>query len=522
MGEWHFIPWNMQYLGGGILALAITILVFRKNTQALSYRSFLAFGVFVIIWMFSVFIGRSAPSLSFSIGMYRIIFFTFLLAPPLLLLTILSIGSERRIYYLTLIPMLTLSLYSSISAQFDVSWTNFGWAYSIKQEFIPISMLAVMGYYASIIITLVVFILKQRLSYLRKKYTLILFGFLLYSTVLTITNIKIWSTPNTAPVGGFMVTIEFLFIAYAVSLRPSRIEFIANKSLDSLSDAWLRFLQKIRDVLPGSELGGDADSYQNYIRSIGIIDIMDYKNGHEVLDTARLSLVEMNEAMDKTTNLMKQQSRALQAVTAYTDVFIELYRILRKDSTGLADSWLNTMLRDHGGFLDKQGILVAMPQGVRLPPIFKELQRGKVYLFKEEKPAQAYERLKEALEYGFVGLCFTKLEPEKVRARYEVEKASLVWLTFQQTNKEEELSPKDLEGMSHIISTRIDSPTRVVVLLDCLDQIIFANSFAKVRVLLMAINKLCVENAATILISIDDNMFSNEQMDNIEELLQVK
>ncbi len=522
MGEWHFIPWNIQYLGGGILALIITALVFRRNTQALSYRSFLAFGVLVIVWMFSVFIGRSAPSLSFSLEMHRIIFFTFLLAPALLLLTILSIGSERKIYYLTVIPMLILATYSLISAPFDVSWSNFGWAYSLKQELLPISTLFVPGYYAAIIITLVVLILKRRLSYLRKKYSLILFGFLLYSIVLTITNIKMWSNPNIAPVGGFMVAIEFIFIAYAVSLKPSRIEFTVNKSLDSLGNAWLRFLQKLRDAFPGSELGGDADLYQNYLQSMGIGNIMQYKNGREVLDTAQLSLVKMNEAMDKTTNLMKKQSQALQAMTAYTDVFIELYRILRKDSTYLADNWLNTMLRDHGGFLDKQGILVAMPPRVQLPPIFKELQPGKVYLFKEENPAQAYEKLKEALEYGFVGLCFTKLEPKKLRARYKVEKASLVWLTFQQTNKEEKLSPKDLEGMSHIISTRTDDPTRVLVLIDCLDQIIFANPFEKVRGLLRAINKLCVENAATILISIDTNMFSNEQMDNIEKLLQVK
>ena len=91
-------------------------------------------------------------------------------------------------------------------------------------------------------------------------------------------------------------------------------------------------------------------------------------------------------------------------------------------------------------------------------------------------------------------------------------------LTFQQTEMEEIVSPKDLEILSHIISTRIVNSSRVVVLLDCLDQIIFANSFEKARGLLGEMKKLGEENAATLLLSIDANMFKKEQIDAIEEL----
>ncbi len=516
IGEWYFIPWNIQYLGGGVLALVITFLVFRKNPRAPSYRLFLAFGVSLIVWMLSVFISRSAPSLGIATAAYRIVGFSFLLAPALLLMTILYIASKRKLYYLILVPMLPLSLYTLIAAPFDVSWTNFGWAYSLKQEFIPISMLPLIGYYAAIIVTLVVFSLKQHLSYLRKKYTIILSGFLLYVIVLTTTNVVMWSNPNIAPVGGFMVTIEFLFIAYAVSLRPARIEFTPGKSIDNLGEAWLRFLQKLRDVLPGKELGEDAISYQNYIHSMGIDDVIHFENGRHIFDTARLASLDVNEAMLRTTSFMKKQDRASEVSKEYRDLFTNLYGIMRKDSTEFANDWLNMMLHNHGGFLDKQGVLVAMPRGTKLPPIFKELQSGKVYLFQEEKPAESYQKMKEALEYGFIGLCFTKLEPKKIRATYGVEKASIVWLTFQQIETEDIVNPKDPRRLIDMISTRTINPSRVVVLLDCLDQIIFTNSFDKVRGMLREMKKLCEGNVATFLLSIDGNMFDNEQMAAIE------
>lgn len=521
MGEWHFIPWTIQYLVGGLVALLITTFVFRRDPKALSYKCFFAFGVCLAVWMLSVLISRNAPSLSSSVAFYRIVNFSFLLTQPLLLVTILNIGHRRRIYYLTLIPILPLSLYFLIAAPFDVTWTNFGWAYSIRHQDVVMSLPFMIGYPATIGIILTVLILKSRLSYLRRKYIFILSGFLLYFIPLTVTNMLMWKDPASPSFGGILLTIEFIFIAYAMFLRVSRIEFTTSESLDSLAETWIRFLQRLRDVLPGGELGEDAKKFDDVVQSLGFSDIVNNKSNRQTFDAGQLVLLDMNETMDKVTTFVKKQERALQAPISieYTDVFTELYKMMRKDSTEFASNWFKTMLRKHGGFLDKQGILSTIPQGTKLPSIFKELQPGKVYLFKEEKPVQAYKRLKEALEYGFIGLCFTKLEPQKVRATYGVAKASLAWLTFQETEMEEVVSPNDLRRLSHIISIRIVDSSRVVFVLDCLDQIIFANSFEEARSLLKELQKLCEENAANLLLSINAEMFKKEQMDAIEEVL---
>ena len=517
MGEWHFILWNLQYLIGGLLALVITIFIYSRNPKASSYKCFLAFGVCLVVWMLSVFISRNAPSIIYSAVSYRIVNFSFPLTQPLLLLTILNIGSRRRIIYLILIPILPISLYSLIAAPFDVIWTNFGWANMLLPWFIPIGLSPVIVYAAAIVIVLAFWIRKQKLIYLRRKYSIFLSGFLLYFIPLTVTNMLMWNNLNIPPFGGILLTIEFLFIAYAVSLRSSKIEFTTSEPIGSLAETWLRFLQRLRDTLPGGELGEDAQQFDDVIQSLGLSDIVHIENSHQTLDVVQLSRLDMNETIDRVTSLMKKQERTLQASAEYSEVFTELYRIIKRDSTEFASDWLNTMLRKHGGFLDKQGILNALPPGIRLPSIFKELQSGKVYLFKEEKPTQAYEKLREALGYGFVGLCFTKLEPQKVRAMYRVEKASFVWLTFQETGMEEVVSLQNLERLSYIISTKIVDSSRVVFLLDCFDQITFANSFEKARGLLKEMKKLCEENAANLLLSMNAEMFKKEQMDAIEE-----
>ena len=63
---------------------------------------------------------------------------------------------------------------------------------------------------------------------------------------------------------------------------------------------------------------------------------------------------------------------------------------------------------------------------------------------------------------------------------------------------------KDLVKLSSVILTEITkNSSKAVVLLDCLDQIIFANSFKRAKDWLNEMKGLCQENDATLLLSID-------------------
>ena len=208
------------------------------------------------------------------------------------------------------------------------------------------------------------------------------------------------------------------------------------------------------------------------------------------------------------------------------------------------------MLQRHGGFLVKHGILADIPEDVKIPAIFKELYPGKSYLFSEEAPNGAYSKLKKALDSNFDGLSITKFHPQKVRERYNIEKASIFWLTFNELKTpglnndlgrvakrsvayqyqyrnqrrhietENKIDPKNLNRFSKAISDFVKSPSRSVVLLDCFKEIVLVNGFEYAMNFLREIKEICKECNANLLISINPKVFEEKQIPTIEKELE--
>ncbi len=515
----NFFPWNLQYLGGGLVSLVTTFVVFRREPKTVSYRCFLMYGVSLVVWMFAAFLARDAPSLDSSTAFYRVVNLFFMVVQPLLLLTIVQIGTGRNIHYLLLVPAAAVGMYVFVAAPFDITLTQFGWAYSFKSRVAALITATVTVYAGAIVVTLLVLALKTKLLYLRRKYGLMLIGFFLYFIPLMVTNLTMWRDPNVRPIGGFLLIIEFLFMAYAFYLKAGKIEFAGGQASDSFNDSFFKFVQRLREVVPGTELGGDAAYFKGILNTTGLNKAILDNSSRQIFDLNLSSHLDMREVMNDITAFMRKELWALQASKEYAELFVEFYRKMRQDSPTLADAWLGETLKVHGGFLDKQGVLTSLSFEARLPPIFKELPRGKVSLLWQEDPVQAYSRMNQALGYGFEGICITKQEPRKVRATYGVERASVFWMTFQETPTEEMVSPNDFEQLSNIISLGVANSSRTVILFDCFDQIVQANPLERVRGMLEGLKKSCQENAASFLISINPDILNKNQIEAIEEEL---
>jgi len=220
---WYFSAWNLQYLLGGIISILITYLVFKKNPKSLAYKSFLAYGIFTCIWMFSVYLGRNAPSEAISREIYRIIIIFFNLTQPLLLLTLANIFSSKMKYLLALIPAIIFGLFTSWMGLYDVFWTEYGWAYSLQPIATNIGYPIVFGYFLAIIGVGYYLIKKAPHQFLKLKYKIILFGSIIYFIPLATFNMLMWKTPSVPQFGGILLTIEFLIISYAMILPKEKI-----------------------------------------------------------------------------------------------------------------------------------------------------------------------------------------------------------------------------------------------------------------------------------------------------------
>ena len=145
------------------------------------------------------------------------------------------------------------------------------------------------------------------------------------------------------------------------------------------------------------------------------------------------------------------------------------------------------------------------------------LESGMGYFVNEERPDIGYKVFLDRITHGDFGLCISKLAPDKIRTRYNLVKTPILWLTF--NNVEKSISPKNVDGLTSVISDFVRRTQKSLVFLDCFDQIKFAIGFDKALSALRDFMRLCVENNSTILMSIPPNMFEVEQLAAITDEL---
>ena len=106
------------------------------------------------------------------------------------------------------------------------------------------------------------------------------------------------------------------------------------------------------------------------------------------------------------------------------------------------------------------------------------------------------------------------LSPENVRDRYKITRTPVIWLSF--NNVPNVISPKDMDGLSSIVSEFVRKTERSLLFLDCFDQIKFANGFEKSLSMLKDLLKLCRESNSIMLVSTPPQMFDEQQIATIE------
>ena len=513
--DWRFSTISLQYIIGGSLSFVVTGYILYKNPKTLEIISFFLYGLFTSVWAVFIFFHRVAPTADASRLFFKVAMFSLPLYLAFLLITILCVRKPKRSYLLCATPAVILGIFIVISP-IEIFLGRWGWSYRFLLGFMNIFIIFSIMYSVIICITTFLFIKKCEFSAVQRKYKIILVGCLLYVTIPPVTNYMISHNPDFPPSTGIITTIFFLFIAYAINLPIERI--IPSKSMNEIANSYLQFLNVFRAKTPGKELGGGSFRFQEYLEAMGLKDIVVPKSGKLIFEVDKLSEENISEAPDNILWIMKEHPWAVETIDDFTPVLVRTYETLQLQSNGGANEWLEQMLQRHGGFLARQGILAAMPKEVKIPEILKELRRGRAYLFKEEKPIQAYKKLKEALNYGFGCLCISKLHPEKVRERYDIEKASIFWLTFKKA--EGTINPKDFVKLNRMISEFVEKSDASIVLLDCFDQIKLANAFQKSLTVLKGLRNLRSKNGSIIIVSINPEIFEEQQLSAVEEELE--
>jgi len=563
LADWHFIPWTLQYFVGGGLALIISFYLLSKNPKSWVYRYFFLFGLSVSTWEFLSFFHRNAPTADLSLKFFAVSSSFYILSLSFLLLMLLTFRGEKLTYSLVSIPALAIGIFLILTKPFDIFWTDFGWSYKLvfTWSILPYTI-AFIGYIVSITIVGWLLIKESKVATLRKKFVLMSSGFIFFYLIgFMISNLLLLPT-GFPPLGGIFPFLTFLCIAYAISLPTEKIESLRVGGMKKFSKDYLYFLNKLLEVAPGKELGESLVRLKDSLPTLGLSDVIEFERGKiyfrpeepkfdpsEIVDKSldfmkqqgwALSAVKpftdlfvstyrsikskkdadkwfekmlrkhgaflykhgiLDAIADKSLDFMKQQGWALPAAKSFTDVFVSTYKAIKSKSKKDADEWFERMLRKHGAFLQKHEILDIMPKGVRIPGIFKEIEVGKSYLVREDRPRRCLEMLKEAINYGFKGLCFTmRYPPQKVRNEYGLEGVDIIWLKFKPEKGVKTLAPDKLDELEEVISEFI-APGGAIVLVDAFDQIKVVNGFEKSMEFLQKIKVAAAKSGANLLIS---------------------
>lgn len=146
------------------------------------------------------------------------------------------------------------------------------------------------------------------------------------------------------------------------------------------------------------------------------------------------------------------------------------------------------------------------------------LEKGHSYLIKEKWLDKGYQIFYDQITHGSFGLCITKLVPETIREKYNIIKTPILWSTFR--NAENSISPRDLNGLTSIVSDFIGKTENPMLFLDCFDQIKFVNGFDKSMLVLKELKAFCVMNGLIMLISLNPKIFEGQQLTVIENELE--
>lgn len=520
MERWHFIPWTLQYLVSGLAIVILSSFIFFRNRKSLAYQSFFLYALCTTAWLITAFFHRNAPSEALSASFFTGDLFFVVISWAFLPLTILCIWREKKSNFWLVLPPLFVGIHVLLTSPFDINWTKFGWSYTFDPGFQKVFYVLLITYSFLFFGAFALLVKKTTSRTMAKKYLFVFIGYVAFQGIgMTITTFFIQKNPDLPPFGGILNLFQFLFIAYAVSLKPEAI-MSSSETLEpvhKLSELYLNFLNRFYTILPGKELGESSFKFRDYLEAMGLEDMMTYDSGSLVFKANRLTEEMITDVPDRILRVLKVIPRTGEVASELATIIRKTYNTLESQSEEKAKDWLENLLQKHGGFLTKHGMLL-LPEKAPIPTILKRLTPGQSMLFKEDTPVGAYRLMKEAEYYGLECLSITKLLPQIIEKRYGLEHTAIQPISFEKTDGM--MNPTDTHALIKAVEGFASKPAGTLILIDCFDQIKFANGFEVSMGLLETIRKTTVKNRSILCLTIPAQVFEAEELEEIEKEME--
>ncbi len=144
-----------------------------------------------------------------------------------------------------------------------------------------------------------------------------------------------------------------------------------------------------------------------------------------------------------------------------------------------------------------------------------ELESKNSYVIKEASAHRSYELFLEKIAEGCNGLCVTRTHPSELRERFEIEKATLLWLS--DSKDPNIMTIADLNTLNKRVLEFMQKSMRSVILFDRIDYLIMKHGFDEVLRFLLRLNDRIAMSSALAIVSVDPSTLGQRELSLLEK-----
>lgn len=158
--------------------------------------------------------------------------------------------------------------------------------------------------------------------------------------------------------------------------------------------------------------------------------------------------------------------------------------------------------------------------GARAEQAGKAIQPGHCYLVEEDRPERAFTLLNAARRDGGRSLLITRANPRRIREKYDVSEARVLWLTERESTTVETIPPS-LERIIYVIEEFMKEGGHGAVLIDGIEYLVSSNSFDAVLKFLRRLVDHTSESQFVLLVSVSTKTMKEQETKNLEREMEV-
>ncbi|MFQ6127848.1 MAG: chromosomal replication initiator protein DnaA [Thermoplasmata archaeon] len=153
--------------------------------------------------------------------------------------------------------------------------------------------------------------------------------------------------------------------------------------------------------------------------------------------------------------------------------------------------------------------------------IERELVEGRSYLIEEDRPTNVFRLCRESMEEGNSAFLVTRTNPKRMRDKFDLSDARIVWLTDRDSASEETIPPT-LERIIYVIENFVKNTDKGVVVLDGLEYLISNNNFEAVLRFLRRLIDEVSESSCFFLLSVSPKTLKEQELKILEREMEVR